>query len=508
MQADGRLVQDIEHVHKLRADLRRQADALALAAGEGRRGAVQRQVVQAHVQHELDPLAQFFQDVAGHVQLPLVEAGGDVVQPLAQLGHLQRGHVGDRFSVDPEAERLLRQARAVTVGAHDGVLDMVDHAAPGLHLRKPAVAHAEQFVRTVHEQHHRLVRQGADGLVQAEAVFPGDGADDVELPALADLPQRDDGPVGDGHGPVRDDGVDIHVHDGAEALAVRAVALWRVEGEGVRLRLLEGSARHRVHQMLGEMLQCARFQVHHRHRPLAGGKRLGDGVAHPLVVPRPGFEAVHDELDEMGLVAVQGLYALQFHDFPVDADLRVAALPQLVEQLAVVALAAPHERRQQVAFAVAVGGEDQVHNLAVGVAHHLLAGLRRDGARTFRVQQAEEVIDLRDGAHGGAGVVPGGLLLDGDDRAQAADLLHLRLLEDAHEVLRIRGQGVHVPPLAFRIDRIERQRGLSAAGKPSHDDELPAGDVHVDILQIVGLRAPYLYVFLLLHRIAKVRRFL
>ena len=307
--------------------------------------------------------------------------------------------------------------------------------------------------------------------------------------------------------PVRDDGVDIHVHDGAEALAVRAVALRRIEGERVRLRLLEGSARHRVHQMLGEMLQRTRFQVHHGHRPLAHGNRLPHGVAHPLVVPRPGLEAVHDELDEMRLVAVQGLYALQFEDFPVDADLRVAALPELVEQLPVMALAAPHERCQQIALAVPVRSEDQVHDLTVGVAHHFLAGLRRDGARTLRVQQTEEVVDLRDGTYGGAGVVPGGLLLDGNDRAQAADLLHLGLLEDAHEVLGVRRQGVHVPPLAFGVDRIERQRGLSAAGKARHDDELPAGEVHVDVLQIVRLRAPYLYEFLRLHRIAKVRRF-
>ena len=384
---------------------------------------------------------------------------------------------------------------------------MVDHATPGLHLGKAAVAHPEQFVGAVYEQHDRLVREGADGLVQAETVFPGDGADDVELAALTDLPQRDDGPVGDGLGAVRDDRIDIHVHDGAEALAMRAVALRRVEGERVRLRLLEGGPRHRVHQVLGEMLQHARLQVHHGHRPLAGGKRLRDGVSHPLVVPGPWFEAVHDKFDEMGFIAVQGLYTLQFEDLSVDTDLRVTTLPELVEQLAVMALSTPHERRKQVTLAVAIGCEDEVHDLAVSVTHHLLAGLRRDGARAFRVQQTEEVVDLRDGAHGGTGVVSGGLLLDGDDRAQAADLLHFGLFEDAHEMLRVRGQRVHVPPLALRIDRIECQRGLSAAGKARHDDKLPARDVHVNILQIVRFRAPYLYEFLLLHRIAKVRRF-
>ena len=68
---------------------------------------------------------------------------------------------------------------------------------------------------------------------------------------------------------------------------------------------------------------------------LAHAERLGDGIAHPLVIPRTGFQAVHHQLDEMGLVAVQGLHGLQFEDFPVDPDFGVTPLPELVEQLAV-----------------------------------------------------------------------------------------------------------------------------------------------------------------------------
>ena len=48
MQADGGLVQDIEHAHQAGADLRGQADALCFAAGEGGRRARQREVGQAH----------------------------------------------------------------------------------------------------------------------------------------------------------------------------------------------------------------------------------------------------------------------------------------------------------------------------------------------------------------------------------------------------------------------------------------------------------------------------
>ena len=40
VQADRRLVEDVQHAHQLAADLRRQPDALCLAAGQRRRAAV------------------------------------------------------------------------------------------------------------------------------------------------------------------------------------------------------------------------------------------------------------------------------------------------------------------------------------------------------------------------------------------------------------------------------------------------------------------------------------
>ena len=52
MQADGRLVKDVEHAHEARADLRCQADALCLAAGECGRGPVEREVIEADVDEE------------------------------------------------------------------------------------------------------------------------------------------------------------------------------------------------------------------------------------------------------------------------------------------------------------------------------------------------------------------------------------------------------------------------------------------------------------------------
>src|SRR5690606_41917856 len=55
VQADRRLVEDVDHPGELRADLRGEADALALAAGEGGGAAVQREVAEPHVLEEAEP---------------------------------------------------------------------------------------------------------------------------------------------------------------------------------------------------------------------------------------------------------------------------------------------------------------------------------------------------------------------------------------------------------------------------------------------------------------------
>ena len=48
MQADARFVKDIKHAHQRRADLRRQADALALSAGKRAGGTRKREIFQPH----------------------------------------------------------------------------------------------------------------------------------------------------------------------------------------------------------------------------------------------------------------------------------------------------------------------------------------------------------------------------------------------------------------------------------------------------------------------------
>ena len=72
MQPDRRLVEDVEHADEARADLRREADALRLAAGERLGRAAEREVVETDVDEEAQPLAHFLENRPGDLR---VESG-------------------------------------------------------------------------------------------------------------------------------------------------------------------------------------------------------------------------------------------------------------------------------------------------------------------------------------------------------------------------------------------------------------------------------------------------
>jgi hypothetical protein len=65
VQSDRWLVQHVHDPGQLRAELRRQTNALRLTARQRRRGAIEGQVLQPHVQQEPQPRVHLLEDLAG-----------------------------------------------------------------------------------------------------------------------------------------------------------------------------------------------------------------------------------------------------------------------------------------------------------------------------------------------------------------------------------------------------------------------------------------------------------
>ncbi len=124
-----------------------------------------------------------------------------------------------------------------------------------------------------------------------------------------------------------------------------------------------------------------------------------------------------------------------------------------------------------------------------GLALDRQAGGGRIGHADAREQQAQVVVDLGDGADGGARVLRGRLLLDGDRRRQPVDVVDVGLLHHLEELARVGRQALDVAALALGVDRVEGERGLARARQPREDDQRVARDLQVDVLQVVLARA-------------------
>ena len=144
----------------------------------------------------------------------------------------------------------------------------------------------------------------------------------------------------------------------------------------MRRRLLQGHARIRIHEMLGEMLQGISAGLQHRHRTLSQVEGGHHGIPDPLLVSLRRLELIDHKLNEMALVAVQGIDFIQRPDLAVNPDFSISTPPQLVEKFPVVTLPASYERSEEIALPAFVALDYKVHDLSVRVPYHLLSGHR------------------------------------------------------------------------------------------------------------------------------------
>ena len=109
---------------------------------------------------------------------------------------------------------------------------------------------------------------------------------------------------------------------------------------------------------------------------------------------------------------------------------------------------------------------------------------RRVVARA-RVEHAEEVRERGDAADRRAGGRRAALLLEGDRRREAVDLVDLRDGHLVEQPPRVRRHGLEVAPLRLGVEGAEGERRLARAGDAGEDDEGVARDLDVDVLEVV-----------------------
>ncbi len=225
----------------------------------------------------------------------------------------------------------------------------------------------------------------------------------------------------------------------------------------------------------------------HRHNQVAFAEFQRQ--VHRLGQSRPDRrlddQAVHHDLDVVPHLAVQLQIVRQGHHVAVHAGADEALFQQVAEQVPVFAFLAANQGRQDDQF--------RPFRQLQNPGDDLLAALRRDRLAAFRAeslahageQHAQVVVDLRDRADRGPRVVAAGLLRDGDGGAEAADIVHVRLGHLAQELAGKAGQALDVPPLAFRVQRIERQGTFAGAADAGQANQLVPRQDQIDVPQVV-----------------------
>src|SRR5690606_2965846 len=125
VQADARLVENVEHATETRSDLRCEANSLRLATRQRLRRSVEREVVQPDIQEKPETLAHFLEDRAGDFRVEsarVVRLEADTLEELNGFRDGQVNHVTDSPVGNGYAERLGLEALAA---AH--IAGLCDH---------------------------------------------------------------------------------------------------------------------------------------------------------------------------------------------------------------------------------------------------------------------------------------------------------------------------------------------------------------------------------------------
>ena len=511
VEADGGLVQDIEDPHEGGADLGGQADALALAAREGPGGPAEGEVLEPHRLEKAQAALDLLEDALGDEQLL-----GRELQPAYEvqgLGHRHLTEVVDADAAHGDGQGLFPQSLAAAVGAGalghavlqlpaHGVglglpiaaLQIVDHALKGLvqgalalgavvgELQLLPFGAVEDDVQHLGGQIlHRGGELEAVLLGQRLKIHAGDGVPLHVVPA-----RGGDGALQNGETGVGDDEGGVHFELAAQTGTGGTGAEGVVEGEHAGGQLFDGDAAILAGVVLGEeKVPVLAYDIDdHQAAGEAGGglHRVGEAAGDVLFDDQP----VHHHLDAVLPVLVQLDLLGEVVDGPVTPDPDVAGLPGVLEDLLMLALLAPDDGGHDLDAGGLRQGHHLIDDLVHGLLPDLLAALGAVGGAHPGPQQAEIVIDLGDGAHGGAGVFGGGLLVDGDGGGEAVDIVHVGLFHLAQEHPGVRGEGLHVPALALCVDGVEGQGGLAGAGEAREHHQLVPGDGDVDVFQVVG----------------------
>ena len=255
VQPDARLVEDVEHAHEARPDLRGETNALRLAARQRFRAAIQRQVLEPDVHEEAQPLAHFLEHGAGDVGVEPRLAGRakrNRENEIVRVAHGELAELADVPAGDRHRERLRLEPHPFALGAHGDdhvLLELVAHGVArglvvaALHVREDPFPLSRRFgiaalLREAVEQDFLHARgELSPGHVELELQLLRERGKDHPAQISVGLAPREHHALEERDARVAEHEFGARRAAGAESAARGAGAEGRVEREVARLEL-------------------------------------------------------------------------------------------------------------------------------------------------------------------------------------------------------------------------------------------------------------------------------
>ena len=185
---------------------------------------------------------------------------------------------------------------------------------------------------------------------------------------------------------------------------------------------------------------------------------------------------------------VQSGRRIEVHHPAVHSGPHEPAGAKRFEDLVVLALAPPDERSEQ---HESLAGRPRKHRV-----DHLAHGLRFEHQTVLEAarlpdageQKTQVIVDFGHRADRRSRVAGPDSLLDGDGGGESLDVVDVRLLHHREELARVGGKGLDVATLPLRVDGVEGEGRLAGARETRDHHEPIAGNVDVDIPEVVGPR--------------------
>src|SRR5207245_3466701 len=179
-------------------------------------------------------------------------------------------------------------------------------------------------------------------------------------------------------------------------------------------------------------------------------RRGWDGLLEPCGGTRFDEQAIDNNFDGVVLALVELRRIIELDEFAIDAGADEAVLRQLLQFVAVGAIASADDGREDhdaiVGFAE-LSAENGLHNLFAGLARDGMAALGTMRNAYGGVDDAEIVVDFGDGADGGAWRARSGFLLDGDRGRETFDDVDFGALHLVEELASVRRERFDVTAL-------------------------------------------------------------